>query len=131
MTRANSKANSNNPDNPCKNICGLAVAKELGVDSSVHYLHRVQDLVRAARTRYTVRSRMSSVRAKTVGSIRKELDNLSEKQYDNGSKIVFGYLIRVDRHVLLLNEHGRTIVDTDQRKRDRRMVTHLYIVYKD
>jgi len=112
---------SNNKKNPRKNICAEAVADAIGVAGYVRYLHTISDLVRAARMRYTVRSRMSAAnaRGKTVGSIRAKLAELDARCY----------IVRTDDHVLLLGADGRTLIDTSPRKRDRRKVTHLYGVY--
>ena len=55
------KKKSNNTANNNKNICALRVAEYLRVESMVRYLHTKDDLVRAVRKAYTVRSRMSAV----------------------------------------------------------------------
>tara|TARA_A100001037_G_scaffold270738_1_gene265773 strand:- start:99 stop:494 length:396 start_codon:yes stop_codon:yes gene_type:complete len=111
---------SNNPDNPNQNICVQAVAFALGVDYRVRYLHTIKDLVRAARLAYTVRSRKSAVgNAKTVGAIRNKVKDLGASYY----------ILRVAGHVLLLGSDGKTLVDTDPRKRDKRKVTHIYGVF--
>ena len=104
----------------------MAVADALGVTDTVHYLHTIKDVVRAARNRYTVRSRLSSVRGSSVGAIRSELARVSEKVPGH----VLGYVVRVPGHAMLLRPCGDTLVDTDPRKRDRRRVTHLYVVYE-
>lgn len=111
---------SNNKKNPNKNVCVLAVTKALGVDNNVRYLHNIKDVVRAIRTKYKVRSRLSAANAyrETVGSIRKKLEKLDGDCY----------LIRVKGHAILLNRKGETIVDTAPRKRDKRKITHLYAV---
>lgn len=118
MTRSQQKARSNNAENTSQNVCALSVAKYLGVNGLVTYLHTITDLVRATRKVYTVRSRKSSVRANTVGKARKSLSNLDGKYY----------MVRVKGHVLLLDTNGNTIIDTDPRKRDKRKITHLYAV---
>ena len=108
--RQHLKNTSNNSENNLKNICVLKVAKKLGVDHTVHYLHCVKDLVRATRNKYTVRSRLSSLgKNPTVGKIRSKL-----------SKEKGLYIIRVKGHVLLMDSEGKTIVDTSPRKRDKR-----------
>ena len=111
---------SNNKKNHNKNICALAVAEKLNVQKTVHYLHTINDLVRAARNKYKVRSRKSTFRAKTVGALRKEIH-----------KVDCDYIIvRVDNHVLLLDKQGNTIVDTAPRKRDKRKITHVFGVWR-
>lgn len=115
------KARSNNKVNQNKNICGLAVATAFGVDKNVHYLHTMNDIVRAVRTKFVVRSRLSRFKGKTVGGIRKDL----EKKCVGASHFIVG----VKGHVLLLDHLGNTIVDTAPRKKDKRKVTELYAVY--
>ena len=118
MTRSQHRKKSNNPENRAQNLCALSVAKYLGVNGLVTYLHTMPDLVRATRKAYTVRSRKSSVRANTVGKARKTLANLDGRYY----------MVRVKDHVLLLDTNGNTLIDTDPRKRDKRKITHLYAV---
>jgi len=115
----------NNPDNPNKNICTLAVTEALGCGDETRYLHRVQDVIYALRKRYTVRSRCSQIRSKSVGKIRKICEKLADEV--KSSKIYF--LVQVSGHVLLLDKAGKTVVDTDPRKRDARKVQTFYIIY--
>lgn len=121
LKRKNRIKDSNNKHNPNQNICALAVARALGVNDNVRYLHVMEDLVRAARTKYTVRSRKSLLKADTVGALRKEI----QEKID-----ALAFIVRVDGHVILLDCNGNTVVDTDPRKRDKRKVTHVYAVWK-
>ena len=117
------QAGSNNSDNNNKNICALKVAEALRVDHTVRYLHTISDLVRAARSKYTVRSRLSAVKKGTsAGQARAKLENISAKEQGP----VYGYVIRVNGHVILTDKKGKTMVDTDPRKADRRKITHCY-----
>jgi hypothetical protein len=122
-SRRKFKKKSNNKENPNQNVCANAVANYLGVDFKVRYLHTITDIVRAVRKRWTVRSRKSSVKGKTVGSIRKELENLDGRFY----------MIRTQvgrtGHVILLDKSGKIIIDTAPVKRDKRKFTHLYAIY--
>ena len=120
-SRQHHKDTSNNDHNPNQNICALAVAKSLRVESAVRYLHNMKDLVRAARTRFTVRSRMTQAKGKnkSVGAIRQNVASIG----------ALGYIVRVDDHVILLDSKGQTLIDTDPRERDRRKVTHIYGIY--
>ena len=122
--RAKARAKSNNADNGNKNICALEVAQALGVAQETRYLHTVSDVVYAARKAYTVRSRGSQVNGKTVGASRAKLIELAR---DHNTA---GFIVRVAGHVLLIDNEGRTVVDTDPRQRDKRKITHCYIVYK-
>lgn len=112
------KARSNNEENPNQNACGLAIAKALNVHNNSRYLHTLEDLVRASRKRWLVRSCKSSVRGNTVGAIRKNLENVDG----------FAFIAHVENHVLLLDSKGNTIVDTAPRKKDKRKVLHLFRV---
>ena len=123
-TRAKARSASNNLANGNKNICGLAVAQALGVHEETRYLHTVDDVVYAARKRFTVRSRGSQVNGKSVGKMRSKLAKLAAQV--EGCK---GFIIRVKGHVLLLNTEGKTTVDSDPRQRDARKITHCFIVY--
>jgi len=110
-----------------KTVCTTAVARFFDADSGVHYLHSMEDLVRAVRKKgFTVRSRKSSVKGTTVGKIRSEIPKLGKDGY---------YIVRVTGksggHVLLLDNTGKTVVDTAPKLRDTRKITHLYKVFVD
>ena len=118
--RDRSRSQSNNRENPNKNLCVLAVAKYLRVDRRVSYLHTIDDLTRALRTRFSVRSRKSSLpKNATVGKARLKAPEFGAKYY----------VALVDGHVLLLGRDGQTLVDTDPRKVDRRKVLKFYGVF--
>lgn len=128
ISRAKKRAGSNNPANPNKNVCALAVAQVLRVDDEVRYLHTWGDMLRAVRKLWSMRSVASVVgatkRDKSVGAIRGDLMKHAAKNPD-----VSSYVIRVDGHVLLIDRKGRTLVDTAPRLRDRRKVLNVYGVY--
>ena len=118
---------SNNPKNPNKNACGLAVACALGVGDATQYLHTWKDLQRAIRSMYSFRSVKAAVRVKpdtTLGSIRKNL-----QEHSKNTEYCMAYVAHVEGHVLLLTHEGRTIIDTAPVKRDRRKVLNIYGVY--
>jgi hypothetical protein len=110
---------------PNKSICASAVSDWFGVTNVQRYMSTISDLVKAVRTEYTVRSRGSLVKYKTIGAAR----SILEKNTKNKDLGAIGYIIRVANHVILLNRFGQTLIDTDPRKRDRRTITHCYIVY--
>jgi len=121
-TREEFRARSNNDRDPNRNVCALAVADALGVARRVRYLHTVTDVVRAVRAGgYTARSRRSAVRGDTIGSVRAQLAARVGAAY---------YIVHVAGHVLLLGADGRTLVDTDPRKNDRRKISRLFGVWK-
>ena len=114
---------SNNKNNPNKNVCALAVATALGVDEEVRYLHKMEDLIRASRKAYNVRSR-GQVKGMTVGKARTKLEKI-------GAEVDARYfIVHVDGHVLLLGHNGQTLIDTAPRKRDSRKIWSCYVVYK-
>lgn len=121
LLRAKLLRESNNPNDSGKNLCTLEVCEALGVDHRVRYLHNMNDMLRALRTTFVVRSRRSSVRGRTVDDIRGQLLGLGAKYY----------LVGVRNHVLLLGYDGQTIADTVPRKgRDCRGVIELYGIFQ-
>ena len=128
-TRQHYRNKSNNSVNSNKNICGLAVAKALGVEGTTRYLHTKTDIVRAIRTKFKVRSRLSNVKDKTVGASRKKLVDIANKMGEDN--LVWGFLIMVEGHVLLLDADANTFVDTDPRQRDKRKIKACYVIYKE
>lgn len=112
------RAQSNNRENPNKNKCALAVARTLGVDNEVRYLHTMTDLKRAISKQYSLRSVKSMVKSDTVGGARKNLDGRA-----------FAYIVMVKDHVLLLSRVGRTVIDTDPRLRDKRKILGIWGIY--
>ena len=70
---------------------------------------------------FAVRSRRSTL-PKTVGAARKGILKLDDPA---GTM----YIIGVYRHILLLDQQGNTVVDTDPRVRDRRPILKVYAVY--
>lgn len=128
--RTRERLDSNNPYNRNKNICVLEVAKHLKVNSNqVKYLHYVSDLVKAAKVKFSIRDITYRIkRYSTVGSIRKTLKRLSEKSKDVCN--IIGFIIRLDEHVIYMAANGRTVIDTDPKKRDVRIVYNIYAVIK-
>jgi hypothetical protein len=118
------RAISNNPADTNKNQCGLAVTKSLGVDGNVRFIHTWSDILRAIRTAHLARSRRSRLPKRcSVGQARKRLARLAADERPSH------FVVGVECHVLLLGGDGRTIVDTDPRKRDRRQVQELVAVW--
>lgn len=119
LDRKLERAESNNSDDPNKNSCTLAICQALSVDHKVKYLHNIDDMLLAIRTAYAAVGRLSRVRGKTVGAIRRELKHLG----------ALYYLVGVDGHVLLLGHKGQTLVDIDPMKPDRRKIHELYGIF--
>lgn len=121
VTRQDRRKASNNQDNPNQNKCGFAIARALGVEDKVRYLHTMTDLKRAVRHRFSVRSRATALGVKkgkrtTVGSMRKHC----------ASQGAWGFIVWVNGHVLLLAADGHTLIDSDKRKRDSRRVRGVW-----
>ena len=119
ITRAERRKGSNNATDPNKNVCALHVAYALGVHNKVTYLHTVADLHRAARKRFSVRSVKSMVKGQTVGAVRSSLAAIG----------AIAYIVIVEGHTLLLDNKGKTLVDTAPRSRDRRKIVKIHGVY--
>jgi hypothetical protein len=124
MKRQVMRNNSNNPDNPNKNLCGYAVARALGVEDATRYIHTIGDLQRAIRSMWSLRSVKTRMGVKagktTVGAIRKRIAERGE---------ALAYLVHVEGHVILLDKDGSTAVDTAPLQRDRRKVLRVHGVY--
>ena len=134
LNRQSLKDRSNNKENPNKNWCGLTVAKALGVADATLYLHTWSDLARAIRTCWSFRSVKTTFKVKpyqtTVGAVRVRIN----RKYNMGINRPLttdptAYVVMVERHVLLLDMEGNTIIDTDPRKRDARKIHKIYGVY--
>lgn len=105
-----------------KTRCTTACIESFGIPTdNLKYVQCVLDVVRVLRQNgYSVRSRASKVEGLTVGKLR----NIIKSR-----KLGIGvFLIRVPGHVLLLDYNGKTITDTDPRQRDKRKITHAYLV---
>ena len=115
---------SNNQENTNKNVCAFAVADVLGVAEETRFLHTTSDLVRATRKKFIVRSRKSTLKGNTVGSIRKQVTELHKKEN------CLAVIVQVKGHVLLLRgKTGETLVDTAPRKKDKRQIVSVFGVF--
>lgn len=97
---------SNNAENPNKNICILEVTKMLGCDSAVKYLHTIDDMLRATRTKWKVRQAKTKFKINGKTTIGDVVNSLKPGQ---------GVIIHTQGHVLLKvkNKEGKAItVDT-------------------
>jgi len=113
---------SNNPDDPRKNRCALAVADAFGVADRVRYLHTADDMLRALRKKYAVCSRTSLLARGTVEESRGRI----RERGDSGV-----YVVIVPRHVLVLGKDGRTMLDTAPPDGpDNRKILKIYGVWK-
>lgn len=110
-----------------KTVCATAVLTALGVPAE-RFRHTWNgrrntwvDVLR--RNGFAVRSRRSRLpRRCTVGQARAKLAALAP-----GERVT--YAVVVPGHVLLLANDGRTLIDTDPRKRDRRPIRKVYAIF--
>ena len=122
MDRLKLRSESNNQNNPNKNICTSYVASMFGVENATRYLQTTNDVVRALRTKYKVRS------CKSEYGVQKGLTVAALK---NKMRKGDTLLITVDCHILALclKSNGDFItIDTDIN--NRRKVTCLYRITK-
>lgn len=117
------------PSGSWKTICVSSVLHALGIPVSSYHstttkknLNNYETIIR--RNGYALRSRKSHIKKpSTVGSIRKKIKNLQDP-------LNTVYLIRLRNHVLLLDQNGDTIVDTDPKIKDRRQVFNVQAIWK-
>jgi len=159
MTDARKKSikGSNNSENPNQNICARAVAYALDVDKEVRYLHTLNDLIKAARKKWTVRSRFSLWNKHfkniplTVNQFIKMVPTFTMKSnsqtsftekefYDPDEKRNWiesktsslrtrAYIIYVKGHVMLISSDGTVHTDTAPKENaDRRQIKAIYAV---
>ena len=112
-----------------KTICVTAVITSLGIPANSFqstWTRKNPDAYKGVirRAGFAVRSRKSSVpRIATMGAVRAAI----RKMGDPAGTV---YMIRVPMYLILLNDKGETIVDTDPRKIDRRAVLDISAVWK-
>ncbi len=115
-----------------KTVCTSAVLAHLGIDASAyHYsgLHEQRAGV-LRRNGYAVRSRASTIgrKGRTMGTLRAAI--LAHAGKDPAGTV---YMVRLryggKRHAILVDSQGRTVVDTDPRKVDRRAVASVHAVW--
>ena len=74
---------------------------------------------------FSVRSRMSKMpKNASVTKCRKKLAQIAKEE-----PLIKGFIVCVRGHVLVVNRLGKTIVDTDPRKIDRRKVVGVTAVF--
>lgn len=116
---------SNNPENPKKNYCCLKVCEAMNVAEDVRYLHTKDDVIKAFRTLFTVRSRTSKI-SKTKNRVCDLQENIDS--FDGKALLVF---VREKDcgHVILMNPAGKILVDTSPVDgKDTREIIWIYSV---
>jgi hypothetical protein len=128
-----------------KTVCTSHVLAAFGIDAcTYHYSGFLsQRLAILRKNGWAARSRNSHLKrvnkrlrfpagTKSVGQARKIIAQINRDAPDInkwGDPIGTRYMIRVEKHALLLDYDGRTIVDTDPRVRDRRKVLDIRAVF--
>jgi len=108
-----------------KTVCTSEVLGAFGIHpSQYHYSGHANQRANVLRKHgWAVRSRFSQLRRNaSVGQARQTIINLNDPTGTH-------YMVTVERHCLLLDENGNTIVDTAPRKRDRRKVKAIHAVF--
>ena len=112
----------------CKTVCVTAVLTAIGVPVGAFQSTSTRKNVFAyegvlRRNGFAVRSRKSSIpKNASVGGARKAIRKMNDAK---GTL----YMVSVDRHCMLLDADGNTVVDTDPRKVDRRRVLKIRAVF--
>jgi hypothetical protein len=116
-----------------KTICVTAVLTSLGVPaSSFHYTGSIANGRRNAilnRNGFACRSRMSKIGKNcSIGKARKKIAKLNE---GSSVKYMVAVMYGNARHLMLLDHEGKTLVDTDPRKVDKRRIMAIHAVFKN
>lgn len=108
-----------------KTVCTSTVLGYLGIPVTAYKYggHREEFNGILNRNGFGARSRNSKVfrKGRTMGAVRKAIAGLNEPAG-------CWFTVRVERHILLVDHTGKTVVDTDPRRFDRRKVKHVDIV---
>lgn len=132
-----------------KTVCTSAVLAAFGIDAcTYHYSGQLKLRCNILRKNgWAARSRNSHLRRvykfskkvkipsgpKSVGQARKIIARINKDEPETnawGDPLGTRYMIRVEKHALLLDYHGKTIVDTDPRLRDKRKVSDIRAVFR-
>jgi len=116
-----------------KTVCTSSVIAHFGIPpSTYHYSGHMSDIKRILRRGgFSVRSRKSACKIPRRIAVRRFLPSVAKirpvlRKLNDAADA--RYLVLVPRHVLLLDGNGKTIVDTDRRKVDRRKVQGVWVV---
>ena len=114
-----------------KTVCVTAVLTSLGIPlNSFNYTGSMKDSRRNAilnRNGFACRSRLSRIgKNTTMGKARAKIASLNE-----GTQVKYMIALRYGGscHLILVDNGGKTIVDTDPRIRDSRRITSIHAVW--
>lgn len=114
-----------------KTVCVSNCLGYIGVPLSAYQVTSTSRNVTAyhgvlRRNGFAVRSRKSSIpKNATVGGIRKHVAKIAKKD-----PVGTLYIVMVWGHLITLDGTGKTVVDTDPRKVDKRKVIEIHAVWK-
>jgi hypothetical protein len=116
------------PSGSMKTVCVTACLTALGIPVDAFQSTSTRKNVTAyhgviRRHGFALRSRKSSIpRNASVGRARRAIASFNDP-------IGTVYIVRVQGHLLLVDDRGATIVDTSPRQRDRRQVVEIHAVW--
>lgn len=125
--RAELASNSNNSCDPNKNICTLEVARGFGVANNVRYLHTYEDLLRAMRKQWKLKSVKTLLKFRSGSTSTTELRNLI---VNNGDPKALAYIVYVKGHIMAINKVGVDYVDTSPEETKTKPVQKVWVVYE-
>ena len=118
LDREEERKYSSNHQNPNKNTCCLAITDYFETSDLCKYLHTLGDLILSISKKHSVYRLHNLVDNLIVENARKKL------LFNNNN--VKGYILSLDDHVILLDEIGNTVVDTDKKNYDSRKIMHCF-----
>lgn len=124
--RADLAANSNNTCDPNKNLCTLEVARGFAVENTVKYLHTYEDLLKAMRKKWKLKSSKTLLKFTTGKTSTTELRKLIVK---NGDPDALAYVVYVKGHIMAMNKVGVDYVDTSPKETKDKHVQKVWAVY--
>ena len=124
--RAELAANSNNSFDPNKNICTLEVARGFAVENTVKYLHTYEDLLRAMRKKWKIKSSKTMLKFTSGKTSTKELRTLITK---NGDPNALAYIVYIKGHIMAMNKIGEDYVETSPNETKTKPVEKVWAVY--
>lgn len=118
---------SNNTDDPKKNLCALKVAEFLRCGNRTKYLHTLEDILIAIRRgSWTARSRKCYLgKKKNTSELLKKCPKITAKD----KKPIKYYIVQVESHVFLVDATGRTVVDSAPEHSKNMEIINFYAVY--
>ena len=119
LDRTEELKHSSDPNDPNKSVCCKAVTDYFKTTKLTKYLHTSGDIVVSIAKKHNVEDKDKLVAGLTVEQARENFKWNSKREKNK----VKGYFITVEKHAMLLDANGETIVDTDpQDGEDNRII---------